>query len=576
MQIPPVFVSELTKPDPYLEADVIQPSYPSERLDMYQQAPNITQSSFPPRSHMTGPGAPNHSPEALIADMWKTCPALCASIRHDFDLNVVFHPALVALHGETFLRLAASQIAMQNQATEMTHMRNALSRKQKLLEVNAASAKDLQTKFVSQQSELKEIRRLLEQQSQSLTSSDAIDNGQVRQSQTRESDAVSQGVTVSPTTTASTLAGTDGPVHKFYSRSTALPPLKLSIHPDNVDKYDETHGYGHAETQGPSFRFDRAEDGRSGNKTKQLSDQPNPLPPTVLTSTVFEPDTSFANPNASLAAKEQTPIAQNDEDDKGKAGRMPSEHQASAVGKRTPSAGIKIMKREHGDKSGFQDVNKTPGTSKNGTHNEVHGTIPATPLTTTSHDSVHEDRSTVLPSKPASYAAAVRTTPIMTPKTEQPTMKPSSATPESAPAPDLGFTLEPLPKPTIQQVQSQQQQSPAPKSESNSEEAPFDFHEWKKCKIAAGTWVDRTNQSNMPRAHQRSNYPNTPFPTNRPFHPSYRGRGGRFNHHHNENFRPSLMNDEERKRSWLAWKQQCINEGKWHPTHPFREAWKNE
>jgi hypothetical protein len=596
----------------------MQPSYPSEKLDMYQRASNNTPPSFPHQSHMTGPAASNHSTETLIADMWKSCPALCASIRHDFDISAIFHPALIDLHGETFLRLAASQIAMYNQATEMTHMRNALLQKQKLLNVNTASAKGLQTKFVSQQSELKDVRRLLEQKSQSLTSSDATDNGQVpksqnqpeNQSQNREVDVASQGVTVSPTTTASTLAEVDGPVQKFYNRSAALSPLGLSLHSDNLDKYDEQHGYGHAETQGPSFWFDRANDAKPGNQTRLLSKQTNPLPPTVSTSPDFKPDvSSVANPIVSLAAKQQTSIVRSNggnggdgdnEDDQEKTRRMAGKYRTYA-GHGTRSAGDHTMTRERGNSSGHLDANKTPETPKKETDNEIPATIPANPSKTAADDSVHEEAAAIIPSKPASYAAAVRTGPTTTPKIEQSPMKSSSATPENAPTPDLGFTLEPLPKPTIQQVLSQQQQPQALKTEDNCEAAPYDFNEWKQRKIEAGTWEDRTNQPHMPRAQHRPNFPNSHYPNarfsnpnypriqyanphhpnlhysnHRPFQPSYRGRGGRLNHHHNGNFGPGPMNDEERKRSWLAWKQQCIKEGRWHPTHPFREEWKNE
>ena len=202
--------------------------------------------------------------------MWKTCPALCASIHNDFDLNAVFHPALIAFHGETFLRLAASQIAMHNQATEMRNMRNALTQKQKLLDVNAASAKDLQTNLVSQQSELKEIRGLLEQQSQSSTAPGTVNEGKARQSCCSESDAAAQGVTISPTTVASTLTGVDRPICQFYARSAALPSLNASLPSDNIENHDERHGYGHAETQGPAFQFDCVDHGPPGSQSKDL------------------------------------------------------------------------------------------------------------------------------------------------------------------------------------------------------------------------------------------------------------------------------------------------------------------
>jgi hypothetical protein len=582
---------------------------------MYQQPLNSNALPFPPRPHMTGPTASNHSIETLIADMWKSCPALCASIRHDFDVNVIFHPAVIAFHGETFLRLAASQIAMHNQATEMTNMRNALLQKQKLLSVNADSAKSLQTKFVSQQSELNEIKRLLEQQSQFLTSSDATDNGQVQpsqnpsqnSSQNRKCDVASPGVTISPTTTASTLAEFDGPVHKFYNRSAVLLPLDLSLDSDNLDKNDERHGYGHAETQGPLFRFDRANDGKPGKQSRQLSEQFSPLPPTASTATEFKPEVlSAARPIVSLAVKQQASFVRgNDgnsrtEDDKGKMGCMPDISRTSAGRTGTLAAGIHIV-REQGDSSGLQGVNKTLETFKKEIDRDISAIRSATPSKTTADDSVS--------SKPASYAAAVRTAPITNPKNEPSPNESSSGTPEKAPTPDLGFTLEPLPKPTMQQVLSQQQQPQAPTPESSIEEAPYDFNEWKQRKIEAGTWEDRTNPPNMSRGQYRPNFPNPHYPstrypnphhsdnprylsphhpTDQPFQPSYRGRGGsgfhNSNHRNNhqthqwkDNFGPDgRMTNEERKHSWLAWKHQCIREGRWNPTHPFREEWKNQ
>ena len=538
---------------------------------------------------MNDPTVPNHSPEALIADMWKSCPTLCASIRHDFDVNVIFHPSLLALHGETFLRLAASQIAMQNQATEMTHLRNDLSVKQTLLEVNAASVKDLQTKFVAQQSELNEIRRLHEQQSRSLTNSDAIGNGQTRQSRSQESDIRKQGAIASPLTPASTLTELDGPIHKFYNRSVTLPPLKVSLAPDNVDEKEEKHGYGHAETQGPSFDFDRAEDCTSTHLAKERLDQPCPIPPTTETATIFEPDAS-AGPVVSVVTKEQTLVPRDNEEAKTKVKPLPNQYQASAVKNEKQPAPTKIMTRQDADESTSQNIEKAETTTSS-MANEIRKTTSTTPLKIECNNDGHNNQPTVSANKPASYAAAVRTTPVMPPKDDSSSMKPPSDTTGSSPVPDLGFTLEPLPKPTMQQVQSQHQQAQSPRqqvstptSEPQREGIPFNFEVWRQRKIAAGTWKDRSNNHRHPHnvaPGQRSNNPNHPSQHQRPYHANYRGRGGRFQQHHhyngnNENLRRSSVNHEERKQAWLAWKQDCIDRGTWNPKHPFRAAWKNE
>lgn len=568
-----------------------RPSYPLQQFEMYQQAPNNISFSFPPRPKMNGPNVPNHNPEALIADMWKTCPTLCASIRHDFDLNVIFHPALIAFHGETLLRLAASQIAMQNQATEVTNLRNDLSEKQTLLEVSAASAKHLQTKFVTQQSELKEIRRLLEQQSRSLTNSDAIENGNFQQPRTQESDVRKQGAVSSPLTPASTLTELDGPIYRFYNRSVALPPLKASLVPDNVDKKEEKHGYGHAETQGPSFTFDRAEDYTSSHLANQRPDQPCPIPPIAETSIIFEPRVS-ARPIVSVISEEQTLAPCDNEEASTKVERLPNQHQAPAVKNEKPPCPITIMTRQHGNEPTPQHVERSeiPTSSK---PNEVGGTTPATPLKTESNNDDHKKRPTVSADKRASYAAAVRTTPVMPPKDDSSNAKLPSDTTGNLPVPDLGFTLEPLPKPTIQQVQSQQQQVQSPKqqvpTQNSDPQGPGirrNFEEWKQQKIAAGTWKDRSNNHHHPnniQPDQPSNNPTHSYQHQRPYHANYRGRGGRFQQHqhyynntNNEDFHRGPTNHEERKQAWLAWKQDCIDRGTWNPKHPFRAAWKNE
>ncbi|ERF73856.1 hypothetical protein EPUS_05561 [Endocarpon pusillum Z07020] len=582
-----------TQQSPYLlpmPSQPALPSYPSQQLEMSQQAPSNTSLPFPPRPQMTGPTVPNHSPEALVADMWKTCPALCASIRHDFDVNTIFHPSLIALHGETLLRLAASQIAMQNQATEMTHLRNDLSAKQSLLEVNAASVKDLQTKFVAQQSELNEIRRLLEQQPRSLTNSDAIGNGQIRQSRSQEGGITKQGAIASPLTPVSSLTELDGPIHKFYNRSVALPPLKVILAPDHVNEKEEKHGYGHAETQGPSFDFDRAEDCTSTHLAKQRPDQPCPIPPTTETATIFEPDAS-ARPVVSVVTREQKLVPRDNEVAKTTVEPSPNQHQASAVRTEKPPAPIKIMTRQDSNESTSQKAEQAETTTSS-MPNEVGKTTSATPSRTECNNDVHDKRPTVSANKPVSYAAAVRTTPVMPPKDESSSMQPPSDRTSSSPVPDLGFTLEPLPKPTMQQVQSQhqqaqspQQQVPTPTSEPQQEVIPFNFEVWRQRKIAAGTWKDRSNNHHHPHnvaPDQRSNHPNHPSQHQRPYHTNYRGRGGRFHqqHHHyngnNENLRRSPLSHEEQRQAWLAWKQDCIDRGTWNPKHPFRAAWKNE
>ena len=518
--------------------------------------------SFPPRHHVTGPSTSNHNPEALIADMWKTCPALCASIRHDFDLNVIFHPALIALHGETFLRLAASQIAMQNQAAEMTFIRNALSQKQELLDVNTSSVKDLQAKLVTQQSELKDIRRLLEQQSQFLTNPDPVNNGQVPQCCSQESDFAAQGVIVSPTTPKSALTEIDSAVHKFYSRSAALPPLELSHDSDIVDKYDERHGHGHAETRGPTFEFDRIEDCTPGHQSEQIFDRPSPIPPSVSTAAVFELDASSTTPVVSIATKRHKSNAEDDGEHSERVETV-AKHQTPTVGKGTKHADIKIMKREDDTESALHHFHKSLETPKIEAPDEESHMSPATPLDIGSNNTMHEKRPTASTNKPVSYAAAVCTTPVTPPKDNILNIPRSSPTLDSSLAPDLGFTLEPLPKPTTQQVQAQQQQPECLDTDSHSEDAAFDFEEWKQRKMAAGTWRDRHNRSTIPHSHGR------------PYHPIYRGRGGRF-HQNNENLRPGPVDEEARKQQWLAWKRNLIRQGRWNQTHPFREAWKNE
>jgi hypothetical protein len=558
----PAFVSKLNPSAPSVEADAIQPPYPSERLNTYQQAPNSIPWAFPPSPDMNGRSAPNHNTEALVADMWKSCPALCASIRQDFDLNVLFHPALIALHGETYLRLAASQIAMQNQAAEMTNMRHALSQKQVLLDANTASAKDLQTKLVSQQSELKEIRGLLEQHLQSLTNSDVVGSGRTRHSHGQRRESASQGFTVSPMTSASTLTAIDGTTQQFYTRSASLSPLKLSLPSDNVDKHVEKHGYGHAETQGPALQYDLAGRDGSGNDTGQGSDRPRSVPPAVSTSTIFEVAPSSASPIVSIGAKKQIARPAGYVGNQSNAGSAENYYHTSTAGEVTKSDEIKIMKREPGQESACQNIEKPVEVFKGQQPRRDNDTAPNTPPKgDSSSTTVHEKVSTNLSSKPVSYAAAARTTPAISSKDISESTKPPSTVSQNLPAPDLGFTLEPLPKPTIQQIQSQQQLPESTNTMPDAEATPFDFEEWKQQRIAEGTWEDRPRRS---KPHH---------PPQRPYHPMYRGRGRRMGYE--DNFRHGPMSEADRKQEWLTWKQNLVSQGRWNPTRPFREAWKN-
>jgi hypothetical protein len=507
---------------------------------------------------MNGPIVPNHNPQALIADMWRSCPSFCSSIRQDFDLNAIFHPALIAYHGEAFLRLAASQIAMQNQSFEMAHMRNALCEKQKLLDVNAASAKDLQTKLSEQQSELREIKILLEQQSQYLTNPVPKDNGQALHNRSERSDVVSQTATVSPATSVSTLADTDGQIGKFYGRSAAQPPLNLTLPYDNVDGYDEEHGYGHAETHGPSFRFDLVEDSRSDQSGGRMPAQSTSVPPNVSTSPVFELDAATAKPIVSILTKEQA-IVQDNRETKKDGYYKPSGGQISAVGDIATSTSIRIMKRDNNEEVA-SDASKLAQTFPGETSKEATDKpIADSTIDVKSDNGMPEKMATIIENKPTSYAAAVRTAPG-TPPTENSIaanrLPPAS---KSSPAPDLGFTLEPLPKPTMEQVQSQQQQLQTPNTD-NKEEAPaFDFQEWKQRRMAKGIWEDRPRRQDNPR------------PNHQPYNSIHGGRGGRF-HRNNENPRYGGVSGEEGKRQWLAWKQGLVSQGKWNPKHSFREA----
>lgn len=557
----PAFVSKarLNPSAARFEPNILQPSYPTERLEMYQHALPGTHLSFPPQPHVSGPVAPNHNIEALVQDMWKTCPELCQSIRQDFDLNAIFDLAVITLHGETCLRLAASQIAMQNQAKEMLEMRNSLSQKQKLLDVNTASAKDLQAQLVTQQSELSEIRRLLEQQSQSLTNQGIVETAAERQSRGRKRDAASQDVTVSPSTTTSMSAAIDSSIQRFYSRSTSLPPLKLGHPPDNVDKHDEKYGYGHAETHGPAFEFDRADNRVVIGKQEQPSHLPTPQAPVVSTCAGFEPVSTSAKPVVSIGAKKQTSITVEKKGHTGTASVEESAH-LDNIAKSTIGA-EKVNEASH--KPASQNGQDKLQALEVETPQNPSGERPSPPSKVRPVRSAPENSSLTSPNKTMSYAAAIRTTPAKVTHNIASPAKPISPAMRTSPGPDLGFKLEPLPKPTMQQVQSQQQQLRRLNENRTAENVPFNFEEWKQQKIADGTWEDRPRRSEGNFPHQRS------------YQPGYHGRG--FGpRHFNENFRPRPMNQAEYKRDWLAWKQKLVDQGKWNPTHPFREAWKNE
>ncbi len=533
-----------------LEHSATQPSYQRDDFENYYQQqqrqrqpfqpPMSTQFSFhpPPHVNVQNALAPITTPEALVTDMWRACPALCRSIRQDFDLNVIFHPALLAHHGETFLRLAASQIAMQNQAAEMTQMRNVILQKQRLLDVNTASTEDLQQKLVAQQSELKEIRDLLQQQSQSLTNPDAGYKEQARGNGPRENNTAFEVVPSAPVTPALTVTAIDKPIHNFYSRSATLAPLKVSFPPDDVNKHDEKYGYGHAETKGPAIHYGHGEEDVRGSQVGLRPVQPPSAPPMVSTSPVFEPIDSSAQPIVSISAKEQTASGQESRQHFNKGvGINTLQGQTSDTKDMTTSATITIMKREDRHEPAFLHLGKMEKATNSETPKQQRGTAAVTlPLTNNSPKHSHQSSSTVQQSKLPSYAAAVRATPETLLNEDSSKRKQGPTTSLNPPALDLGFTLEPLPKPTAQQVQSQQQQAQptdSPDSFQTPATSQFDFEEWKQRKIAAGTWQDRTMDRSHTQHHQQQ----------RPYHNStYRGRGlgavGRFNDRNNENSRP--------------------------------------
>lgn len=214
-----------------------------------------------PELHITNDfSIANLDPQTMIDDMWRTCPALCWSIRQDFDLTTIFHPRLFALHGETFLQLTASKIAMQNQAAEMGHMRSVLSRLLVLLDANSATSYDLQTRLTTQQSELSEIRSILRQQLQILSGPPEASYGQVVHSGSSASGVNLQNARGSPQNLSS-IRSVEGSVYEFYRRTAALPPLNLILPYDDIDRYREKFGYGHAETQGRLLQYPVAETG---------------------------------------------------------------------------------------------------------------------------------------------------------------------------------------------------------------------------------------------------------------------------------------------------------------------------
>lgn len=543
----------------------------------------------PPQMHghnLNAPG-PIQNPEALIADMWTNCPALCRAIGPNFDLKDVFHPGLIAQYGEAFLRLVASQIAMHNQTAEMGQLRNEIFEKQKLLDVSIASTQDLQQKLGTQQCELENLRDLLEQQSQSLTNLDARQAGE-NNLNFEESPAAAKNVTVAPTTPAWTVTATlDRPTHDFYSRSVSLPPLKVSLFPDRVDQQEENHGYGHAETQGPILPFDRSVyEHRAGPPTDRLES----VPPTVSTSPIFQPFGSSTKPIVSIGAKKQRAKSPENGGQSGASKRnAPEIERQTSLKDKSMSVGITVMKREGAHESATQAVSQPIEPTKIDAVKQGRAIIPATPLSTKQSKRSPIGKVSAVPSsKPVSYAAAVRTSPTTTSQVEALTMR-QTPTPSqnSSPAPDLGFTLEPLPKPTVQQVRSQKQRRPVEAAEKSSnfqspDSSPFNFADWKQRKIASGTWQDRANISDG-QGHQEQR----PYRASmhrlrggwgaRPYHNNFgHGNSGPGRFHNGSIFRSRATTEEGYKQEWLAWKAKLVREGRWNPQHAFREAWKNE
>jgi hypothetical protein len=424
---------------------------------------------------------------------------------------------------------------------------------------------------------LKEISDLLERKSQSLTNPDTVVKGPPPESSSHESALTTAEVTIAPSTPELTVTPVDRSIHNFYCRSVAMPSLVVRLRSDNVDTYEEKHGYGHAETQGPAFGYDRAEDDGSDNRAGQPSDQPSPVSPAVSTSTIFEPISSSSSPIVSLRPKNQIFTAPEDRKGKVHTGMAAMERDGLTAACLMATVSVKIMKREDGNEWASHGIDNAVETSERvnfGTEIDGDPAYPATsPSRSRSDDQIHEKPSEIAPRKPVSYAAAVRTSPN-TPSKDAELAAEAPSTSQNSPAPDLGFTLEPLPKPTIQQVQSKQQplQLQPPSNRIQASSAPFNFAEWRQRKIADGSWEDRSNNRPL-NIHP-------PHPRPGPFHPTYRGRGGGGGgggrYHHHENFHPGGMSADEHKQNWFAWKDNLINQGKWNPHHSFRAAWKNE
>ena len=419
-------------------------------MAVYQQpleAPQWPYTVAPSAPASSGPSVP--SVDVFVANMWRDDPSLCASIRRDFNLSTIFQPGIISYYGDHFLRLAASQIAMQNQATEIANVRSALSEKEKMLEVGNNITKDLRTMLICQQTELKDIRdlhvakelhmMLVSQQSELQNIKDLIQRGpqSLTHSGPTETTAILPSASSShsshpplksrsPFTPILPAARIDASTEKFYRRSAALSPLKVNSLPDIGDTTYEGHGFGHAETYGPSFNYDIEERRLSINHESHG----RPESPVISTSAIFVPPSRISTPTVQFGSTKQMPPVSDHDAREVPSGNLDDRLPNSIAPSNTKPPAIRILKKD-----------------------EVSGTVsPA--LKNTEVENVEEKPNpTTSAVKPATYAAAV----LSAPTTPSVTAPASPAKPGAVSTPDLGFPLQPLPKPTAEQIQFQQQ-----------------------------------------------------------------------------------------------------------------------
>lgn len=227
------------------------------------------QSRIPHRGTWAVPVAPYNygqypmieSIDAVVADMRRQKPQLCASVRHGFHLRTIFDPVMLEFYDPQFLKYAVTIIAMENAEAQATATASQLARSNALVQSGGLFSAGLHEIVKRQHRELgnykAELARqkiLIEEQSRSIRDRDM--QLAAYRAQVRNQKGVIKSRTGDLKYEALDLAPNNLLADELYGQSSILEPLKFDRELDSPQLRQETYGYGHAETGGSAFGKD--------------------------------------------------------------------------------------------------------------------------------------------------------------------------------------------------------------------------------------------------------------------------------------------------------------------------------